>query len=78
MEDAAGACLRGLTSRAPARREIAAFAQSYLAEWNAGVSYPADMPDVIRALASRHRLAVVSNTHDRGLVPAHLAAMGDC
>jgi putative hydrolase of the HAD superfamily len=76
MEDAAAACLRELTSRAAAPREIAAFARSYLAEWNTGVSYPAGLPDVIRALASRYRLAVVSNTHDRGLVPAHLAAMG--
>ena len=56
--------------------EIAAFAQSYLAEWNTGVSYPAGPAGRHPRAASRYRLAVVSNTHDRGLVPAHLSAMG--
>jgi putative hydrolase of the HAD superfamily len=38
------------------------------------------MPRTVTALRSRFRLAVVSNTHDSALVPAHLTAMGiaDC
>lgn len=76
MDDAASGCLRELTGHAPAPADVNALAQSYLAEWNKGVTYPPDRPGIVAALASQYRLAVVSNTHDRALVPAHLAAMG--
>jgi putative hydrolase of the HAD superfamily len=76
MDDAASGCLRVLTGRAPAPADANALARSYLAEWNKGVIYPPDVPDLVAALASRYRLAVVSNTHDAALVPAHLTAMG--
>jgi putative hydrolase of the HAD superfamily len=76
MADAAHACLRQLLGRAAARAEAAAVAQCYLAEWNTGVRYPAGVARTVAALRSRYRLAVVSNTHDAALVPAHLAAMG--
>lgn len=54
----------------------AAFVATYVAEWNAGVSYPPAMPELIGELASSFRLAVVTNTHEPQLVPDHLAAMG--
>lgn len=76
MHEATAACLRRLLVRQPAAGEISAFADCYLAEWNTGVCYPSGMTQTVTALASRYRLAVVSNTHDAALVPAHLAAMG--
>jgi putative hydrolase of the HAD superfamily len=76
MDDAARACLLQLLGRPAEPAEVTALAQCYLAEWNTGVSYPAGMPRTVAALRSRYRLAVVSNTHDSALVPAHLAAMG--
>ncbi len=75
MDDAARACLR-LLGHPGGPAQVAALAQSYLAEWNTGVRYPAGMPRTVAALRSRYRLAVVSNTHDSALVPAHLTAMG--
>jgi putative hydrolase of the HAD superfamily len=76
MAEVAESCLIRLLGRQPEPAEVTTFAQSYLAEWNTGVSYPAGMVATVAELASRHRLAVVSNTHDPDLVPAHLAAMG--
>jgi putative hydrolase of the HAD superfamily len=80
MDDAARACLVRLLGRPAEPAEVTALAQCYLAEWNRGVSYPAGMPRTVAALRSRFRLAVVSNTHDSALVPAHMTAMGiaDC
>ena len=80
MEDAAHACLRPLLGRPATPAQATAVAQSYLAEWNTGVHYPAGMARTVETLRTRYRLAVVSNTHDAALVPAHLAAMGisDC
>jgi putative hydrolase of the HAD superfamily len=76
MTEIAERCLTRLLRRQPAGAEVTAFARSYLAEWNTGVSYPPGMAATVAALAARYRLAVVSNTHDPDLVPAHLAAMG--
>jgi putative hydrolase of the HAD superfamily len=60
----------------PTTSDVAAFVDEYIREWNTGVRYPAGVVDVVRGLARDHRLAVVTNTHDAALVPAHLAAMG--
>lgn len=56
--------------------QVGQLVTTYLEEWNAGVRYPAWMAETIRALATGHRLAVVTNTHHPALVPDHLAAMG--
>ncbi|SNT29472.1 putative hydrolase of the HAD superfamily [Asanoa hainanensis] len=56
--------------------EISSFVSVYIAEWNAGVRYLPGLDSLLRSLSQRHRLAVVSNTHEPDLVPFHLAAMG--
>ncbi|GIF77877.1 HAD family hydrolase [Asanoa siamensis] len=56
--------------------ELAAFVDVYIAEWNEGVRYLPGIEVLLSSLAGRYRLAVVSNTHEPDLVPAHLAAMG--
>jgi putative hydrolase of the HAD superfamily len=76
LDEVAVAVLARLLPRHPQPAEVSALAAAFLAEWNTGVSYPADTAATVRALASRYTLAVVSNTLDRGLVPAHLRAMG--
>jgi putative hydrolase of the HAD superfamily len=76
MDDIAAAVLARLLPRRPRPAEARALAAAYLAEWNTGVSYPADTAAIVRALASRYTLAVVSNTIDTELVPAHLHALG--
>jgi len=76
MVDVASAFLSGALGRPATAHETAALIDSYLAEWNAGVAYPTGMAEVIRRLATTLRLAVVTNTHDRALVPNHLRDMG--
>ncbi|HTF10507.1 MAG TPA: HAD family hydrolase [Asanoa sp.] len=71
MLDVAGSFLPGVP---PA--SVEAFIGLYIAEWNAGVRYLPGIRDLLASLARTHRLAVVSNTHEPDLVPAHLAAMG--
>ncbi|MDG4824003.1 HAD family hydrolase [Asanoa sp. WMMD1127] len=56
--------------------EVSAFVGVYIDEWNAGVRYLPGIVDLLGSLSSSYRLAVVSNTHEPDLVPAHLAAMG--
>jgi putative hydrolase of the HAD superfamily len=75
MTEAATAVLRALLGRAPSAVQSAALAAAYLREWNAGVSYPPGVPELVAGLARQFRLAVVTNTHQADLVPAHLAAM---
>jgi putative hydrolase of the HAD superfamily len=60
---------------APSRELVDAFVASYLAEWNAGVVHPAGVGDLVGRLGATYTLAVVTNTHDAGLVPAHLERM---
>jgi putative hydrolase of the HAD superfamily len=64
----------------PARADVEAFVEEYVREWSTGVRYPDGIADLIRGLAGRYRLAVVTNTYHPPLVPGHLAAMGieDC
>lgn len=76
MQEVSGAFLSRILNRRPSRIEISALADSYVAEWNTGVVYPAPTRGIIESLAQRFRLAVVTNTHQPDLVPNHLVAMG--
>lgn len=80
MVDVGTEFLAGVLGAAPARADVEAFVERYVREWNTGVHYPDGVGDLIRGLAARYRLAVVTNTHHAPLVPGHLAAMGirDC
>lgn len=49
---------------------------AFIAEWNTGVTDIDGVPEMLRDLATEHRLAVVSNTHDPDLVPDHLERLG--
>jgi len=76
MQEMMEALLSRLLGRAPAPDRVTALVDSYIAEWNGGVVYPATTAPVINALASQFRLAVVTNTHQADLVPSHLTALG--
>jgi putative hydrolase of the HAD superfamily len=76
MEEVSAVFLARVLNREPDGAEIAALVDTYLAEWNTGVVYPATTSETVDALASRFRLAVVTNTHQADLVPKHLSAMG--
>ena len=76
MVDVGTAFLTAVLDRRPTSDEVGAFVAEYVAEWNTGVRYSADVGTCVRGLARDHRLAVVTNTHQADLVPNHLAAMG--
>jgi putative hydrolase of the HAD superfamily len=76
MTDVATAVLSTATGRAPGRDEVVSLVEHYLRELNTGVTYPEGIAEVLAALSATHHLAVVTNTHDLGLVPDHLEAMG--
>ncbi len=76
MDEVATAFLTRLLRRDPSSTEVSDLVDAYLGEWNAGVIYPVTTSQIVDALASRYRLAVVTNTHHAELVPDHLAAMG--
>lgn len=75
MDDLAEAFLTELLGHRPAQRQLDALVEAYLDEWNAGVEYPPEIVRILDDLAARFRLAVVTNTNDRVLVPQHLKAM---
>jgi putative hydrolase of the HAD superfamily len=52
------------------------FERHYIAEWSAGVTFPEGLPALLEDLRSRHRMAVVSNTHSPTMVPSLLATAG--
>lgn len=54
-------------------RELAA---SLLEEWQLGITEIEGVPQLVRDLAARYRLGIVSNTHDPAMVPERLEAMG--
>jgi len=54
----------------------AEFERRYLAEWSAGVVFPAGLKDLLTGLRRTHRLAVVSNTHSSTMVPDLLRGAG--
>jgi putative hydrolase of the HAD superfamily len=55
---------------------VAEFERTYIAEWSTGVTHLDGLPDLLAGLRSRHRLAVVSNTHSPSMVPGFLAELG--
>lgn len=76
MHDGAMIIFEQLVGRPGTRGELDAFVDAYLRDWDSGVSYPDGIERLLRDLATDHRMAVVSNTHDPRLVPDHLTAMG--
>lgn len=60
----------------PSADLVRRFVVTYVEEWNKGVSYPEGVPALVERLARQHELAVITNTHDPGLVPGHLERMG--
>jgi putative hydrolase of the HAD superfamily len=76
MAEVSAEVLRQARGRPPDPAEVAAFETAYLAEWSSGVVEPAGLPGLLEKLRTRHRLAVVSNTHSPSMVPALLDGMG--
>ena len=54
----------------------ARFARTYLTEWQSAVRVLDGLDGLLRDLRSRHRLAIVSNTHSPSMIPDYLAAWG--
>jgi putative hydrolase of the HAD superfamily len=52
------------------------FERTYMAEWQTGVAELPGLRALLTDLSTRHRLAVVSNTHSPTMVPGFLAAWG--
>jgi putative hydrolase of the HAD superfamily len=75
MNDLAEAFLRRV-SHSPREALAGELVEVYLSEWNKGVCYLPDVPRLIDRLSRRFELAMISNTHDRNLVPDHLDRMG--
>ena len=76
MREVTAEFLRQATGSQPSAGQAAALACSYLADWDACVRYLPGLKDMLASLSRRYKLAVVSNTNDTSLVPAHLNAMG--
>ncbi|HVX44138.1 MAG TPA: HAD family hydrolase [Mycobacteriales bacterium] len=76
MTEACRSFLTEVFGRQVSAEQVRRLVTTYLEEWNVGVRYPAGLAGTIRSLASRYRLAVVTNTHHPSLVPDHLRAMG--
>ena len=76
VAEVAAEVLRRAHGRAPDPAEVAAFETAYLDEWSAGVVELDGLPDLLASLRTRHRLAVVSNTHSPAMVPELLDRLG--
>ena len=74
MHDQATAVLERSLGHAE-QRLTETLAETYLTDWNRGVVHIDGVAEMIKDLAQSYTLAVVSNTHDAALVPAHLSAM---
>ncbi|HEX6684669.1 MAG TPA: HAD family hydrolase [Candidatus Limnocylindrales bacterium] len=75
MMDVGTAFLRAQLGREPDPAETRALMDVYIAEWNAGVTYPDGITEWLDDLAGDYRLAIVSNVHEAYLVPTHLEKM---
>jgi putative hydrolase of the HAD superfamily len=64
--------LQQTLGQAPAPVVVAAFRDRYLAEWSRGVRYIPGVKEMLAALAARHTLVLLSNTHHAPLVHGHL------
>lgn len=76
MDQVAEAFLTTVLSRPVYVGDVKSFVDVYTQEWNTAVVYLADTRRVIEVLSPEFTLAVVSNTHNAPLVPAHIEAMG--
>ena len=76
MTDVIAEFLRLTLCRQPTPDETDAMTKTHLADWDSCVRHLPGLADVLAELSSRYRFAVVSNTNDTDLVPAHLDAMG--
>lgn len=76
MDQLSRSFLADVLGREPTPAESSALVSTYIRQWNHGVRYRPDTPAILAKLAERLTLAVVSNTHEAELVPAHIAAMG--
>jgi len=76
MLDVGRRCLELLGDREPTDADAVGLGQAFLAGWRDQV-WPIDnLVGFLTGLAEDHRLAIVSNTHDSGMVPAILQANG--
>lgn len=71
-----GSVAAAFLARAGADVDVAEFERLYLAEWSAAVVIPPALGSLLAALKTRHRLAVVSNTHSSAMVPDLLRRAG--
>lgn len=76
MQDLGAEFLRQALACEPTTDEADAVAGAYLTDWDMCVRYVPGLKAMLEDLSARHRLAVISNTSDTTLVPAHLDAMG--
>jgi putative hydrolase of the HAD superfamily len=76
MTTIASAYLSSVLGHPPSAALVAAFERTYLEEWSSGVEFLDGLDVLVKNLRSRHRLAVVSNTHSRTMVPDLLSRMG--
>lgn len=76
MRELSALFLRQALDREPAEDEADTMARAYLADWETCVRYLPGLPQMLAGLSDRYRLAIVSNTSDTDVVPAHLNAMG--
>jgi putative hydrolase of the HAD superfamily len=60
----------------PGDEIIQDFVQTYVAEWNKGVRYFDNLPQMLERLSRSFALGIITNTHDPLLVPGHLERMG--
>jgi putative hydrolase of the HAD superfamily len=76
MTTIASAYLSSVLDHQPSAALVAAFERTYLEEWSSGVEFLDGLDLLVQNLRSRHRLAVVSNTHSPAMVPDLLSRMG--
>lgn len=55
---------------------IASITVQYVADWNRGTTFFPGLRSLVRELAGRYRLSILSNTHYAQLIHGNLAAMG--
>lgn len=68
--------LRKILGKAPETDMVDSFCDTYLSEWNQGVSYISGVNEMLVALSEAYTLALVSNTNHSKLVEDHLRRSG--
>jgi putative hydrolase of the HAD superfamily len=76
MDDVAQRFLARVAPERDAAELRGALWRSYVSEWERGIAYIPGVRELIDALATRFKLAVVTNTHWAPLVARHLDAIG--